>query len=130
MADRTRLRFLLPFTRAVIVPLTRPLARWLPGFGILEYRGRTSGRLYRTPMNVFHRGDRYVFALTYGPDVQWVKNIVAAGGCELVTTGRRIRLVEPRLVHDPARTLMPAPVRFFLGLMAVTEFLTMRIVRD
>jgi deazaflavin-dependent oxidoreductase (nitroreductase family) len=127
MASRTRLQFLLPFTRRFVNPITRLVAGWLPGFGILRYPGRTSGRDYRTPMNVFRRGDEYVFALTYGPDVQWVKNIVAAGGCLLVTRGRTIRLIGPRLVHDPTRSLMPPVVREFLGLMNVTEFLRARI---
>jgi deazaflavin-dependent oxidoreductase (nitroreductase family) len=121
------MQFLLPFTRRFVNPITRLVAGWLPGFGILRYRGRRSGTEYRTPMNVFRRGDEYVFALTYGPDVQWVKNIVAAGECQLVTRGRPIRLVEPRLVHDPRRSLMPPVVRQFLGLMRVTEFLRMRI---
>jgi deazaflavin-dependent oxidoreductase (nitroreductase family) len=127
MARPTRLQFLRPFTLRFVNPLTRLVAGWLPGFGILEYRGRASGKAYRTPMNVFRRGDEYVFALTYGADVQWVKNIVAAGKCGLVTRGGTIRLIEPRLVHDPARSLMPPVVRQFLGFMRVAEFLRMRI---
>ena len=127
MARPTRLQFLQPFTIRFVNPLTRLVAGWLPGFGILEHRGRTSGKAYRTPMNVFRRGDEYVFALTYGPDVQWVKNILAAGECRLVTGGRSLRLVGPRLFHDPTRSLMPPVVRQFLGFMHVTEFLRMRI---
>ena len=78
-------------------------------------------------MNVFLRGDTYVLALTYGSDVQWVKNVMAAGGCELTTGGRTIRLVAPELFVDPARRQMPQPVRAFLGLMHVTEFMRLRI---
>ena len=116
-----------PFTIRVVNPVTRLVAGWLPGFGILHYRGRKSGQEYRIPMNVFRRGDDYVFALTYGPDVQWVKNVIAAGECRLVTLGRSRRLIGPRLVHDPTRSLMPLVVRQFLGVMHVTEFLRMRI---
>ena len=116
-----------PFTIRVVNPVTRLVAGWLPGFGILHYRGRKSGKEYRIPMNVFRRGDEYVFALTYGPDVQWVKNVIAAGECRLVTLGRSRRLIGPRLVHDPTRSLMPLVVRQFLGVMHVTEFLRMRI---
>ena len=116
-----------PFTIRVVNPVTRLVAGWLPGFGILHYRGRKSGKEYRIPMNVFRRGDDYVFALTYGPDVQWVKNVIAAGECRLVTLGRSRRLIGPRLVHDPTRSLMPPVVRQFLGVMHVTEFLRMRI---
>jgi deazaflavin-dependent oxidoreductase (nitroreductase family) len=127
MAKPTRLQFLRPFTTNVFNPISRRFAGWLPGFGILIYRGRTSGRLFRTPMNVFRRGNAYVLALTYGPDVQWVKNVTAAGGCELVTRGRTVRLGAPRLFSDPARRRMPAAVRVLLGLMRVTEFMELRI---
>jgi deazaflavin-dependent oxidoreductase (nitroreductase family) len=120
------LNFMRPFTMRVINPITRRFAGRLPGFGILSCVGRRSGRPYRTPINVFRHGQDYVIALTYGSDVQWVKNVMAAGGCELETMGRTIRLTEPRLLVDPKQRLMPLPVRLFLRLMRVTEFLSMR----
>jgi deazaflavin-dependent oxidoreductase (nitroreductase family) len=128
MAQRTRLQFMRPFTIRFVNPLTRLVAGWLPGFGILQYRGRTSGKTYRTPMNVFRRGDHMVFALTYGPDVQWVKNVLAAGELEVRTMGRTLHLVEPELFHDPDQREMPFVIRPFLHAMRVTEFLRMRIV--
>lgn len=122
------MRFMRPFTTRFINPVTRWFAGHLPGFAILVYRGRRSGRVFRTPMNVFRRGEVYVFALTYGSDVQWVKNIVAAGGCELEMRGGTVRLIDPRLFVDPKQRLMPLPVRLFLRLMHVTEFVSMRRV--
>jgi deazaflavin-dependent oxidoreductase (nitroreductase family) len=98
----------------------------MPGFAMVTYVGRRSGRLYRLPLNLFRRGDEYTFALTYGPDVQWVQNVLAAGGCEIESGGRVTRLVEPRLVHDPTRSRVPQPVRTFLGLIGVHEFLVLR----
>ena len=50
MPSRTRLQFLRPFTIRFVNPVTRLVAGWLPGFGILRYRGRKSGKEYRTPM--------------------------------------------------------------------------------
>lgn len=118
-----------PFTTRFVNPVTRPVAGWLPGFGILRYRGRVSGKEYRTPMNVFRRGDQMVFALTYGPEVQWVRNIVAAGGCAVRSMGRDIHLIEPELFTDPACREMPLVIRPLLRFMRVTEFLRMRIDR-
>lgn len=126
MTTATRMAFLRPFTIRVVNPLTRRFAGRLPGFGLLTYKGRTSGRTYHTPMNVFKRGDDYLFALTYGSDVQWVKNVVAAGGCEIRVRGRDVRLVDPQLFVDPTCALMPTPVRQFLRLNRVSEFLRMR----
>jgi deazaflavin-dependent oxidoreductase (nitroreductase family) len=124
----SRLRFMRPFTTAVVNPVTRRFATHLPGFGVISYRGRRSGRRYRTPMNVFRHGRQWIFALTYGSDVDWVKNVVAAGAAELETRGRTLHLVEPEVVVDPTRHLVPAPVRIGLRLMRVSEFLRMREV--
>jgi deazaflavin-dependent oxidoreductase (nitroreductase family) len=117
---------LRPFATRVVNPVMRHVAGWLPGFGILTYAGRRSGRTYRTPVNVFRRGDRYVFFLTYGSDAEWVKNVLAAGGCWIRVRGRDVRLVEPEIVVDPARRMVMAPVRFVGRLGHVTEFLLMR----
>jgi deazaflavin-dependent oxidoreductase (nitroreductase family) len=118
--------FLRPYTTKFFNPISRRVAGRLPFFGILVYAGRKSGRTYRTPINVFRRGPDVVFALTYGADVQWVKNVMAAGGCRMVTMGRTVQLTEPRLTVDPTASLVPLPVRLFLRLMRVTEFLSMR----
>jgi deazaflavin-dependent oxidoreductase (nitroreductase family) len=115
-----------PFTTHVFNPISRRFVRWLPGFAILGYRGRKSGEAYRTPMNVFRYGGGWVFALTYGSDVQWVKNVLAAGEATLEIRTRTIRLVDPELIVDPERRLMPFGVRQLLGLMRVSVFLRMR----
>jgi deazaflavin-dependent oxidoreductase (nitroreductase family) len=125
-ATPTRIRFLRPFTKALINPVTGLFAGWLPGFAILTHVGRKSDRTYRTPINVFRRGDHYLFALTYGADVDWVKNVLAAGGCSMRERGRDIRLVEPELLVDPELRLMPAPVRAIGRFNRVTEILRMR----
>jgi len=125
-ARQPRTKFLQPFTTHVINPITRRFAGRLPGFAIIVHRGRRSGRIHRTPMNVFRDGDDWIFALTYGSDVQWVKNVLAAGEAELEAGGRTVDLVDPTLFVDPSRRLMPGPVRIFLGLIGVTEFLRMR----
>lgn len=123
---RPRIAGIRPFTTRFVNPITRLVAGRLPGFAILEHRGRRSGRLHRAPMNVFRRDGTYLFALTYSSDVDWVRNVLAAGECEIVTRGRRVRLVEPEIFVDPMRHLVPQPARLFLGLIRVTEFLRIR----
>ncbi|HJW48488.1 MAG TPA: nitroreductase family deazaflavin-dependent oxidoreductase, partial [Candidatus Limnocylindria bacterium] len=105
---------------------TRLFVHRLPGFAIISHRGRKSGQIHRTPMNVFRDGDDYLFALTYGSGVQWVKNVMAAGEADLRIGDRTIHLTDPELFVDPKRRLMPLPVRFMLGVMQVSEFLRMR----
>ncbi|HEY7702507.1 MAG TPA: nitroreductase family deazaflavin-dependent oxidoreductase [Candidatus Limnocylindrales bacterium] len=124
----TRLAFLRPFTTHLFNPLSRRVAGYLPWFGIVIVPGRRSGTIRRVPMNVFRTGDDYVMALTYGRDVDWVKNVLSAGGCRLQTRGRVVELGDPQLVHDPGRRLVPAVVRVFLGLLGVNDFLRLRPV--
>ncbi|HWD04624.1 MAG TPA: nitroreductase family deazaflavin-dependent oxidoreductase [Amycolatopsis sp.] len=114
------------FNRVVTNRVTRPFVGWLPGFGMLVHHGRRSGREFRTPLNVFRSGDGFVVALTYGPDTDWVKNVLAAGRAELLTRGRKHVVVEPRLVHDGSRRPMPPGVRQFLGLVGVEDFLLLK----
>ena len=111
--------------------VTRQLAPWLPGLGVVIHLGRRSGKTYRTPVNVFPRpGNRYVLALTYGPDTDWVKNVLAAGGCELLTRGTHIELTAPQLFHDEARREIRVVERAILGLLHVYDFLELRAVPD
>jgi deazaflavin-dependent oxidoreductase (nitroreductase family) len=114
------------FTTGLFNPISRHFAAWLPWFGILVYVGRKSGKTYHTPVNVFRHGEVYAVALTYGRDVAWVKNVLAAGGCEIVTRGRRIRVIEPRVFADDTQHLMPPLVRVILRVMRVRDFMTMR----
>ena len=103
-----------------------PLARRAPGFAIVMHVGRRSGRAYRTPVNLFRSGDRYVIALTYGADSQWVRNVLAAGAVDVETRGRMVHLVGPEIVVDPPRSHVPRPVRPVLGLARVDEFMLLR----
>jgi deazaflavin-dependent oxidoreductase (nitroreductase family) len=113
------------FNGRVTNRLTRHIAGWMPGFAIVSHVGRRSGRVYRTPVNVFRDGGRYVFALTYGADSQWVRNVLAAGGCEIRTRGTTVQLRDPQLVADPTRHLVPIPVRWILRLIDVEHFLAL-----
>jgi deazaflavin-dependent oxidoreductase (nitroreductase family) len=107
--------------------LTRPLAARLPWFAVVEHVGRRSGQLRQTPLNAFDRGSgRWTVALTYGPDVQWVRNVLAAGRCRMMVQGRWIELAEPRRYHDPARRHVPLVVRWALTVLHVEWFLELR----
>ena len=92
-------------------------AGWLPGFGILTHVGRKSGRVYRTPVNVFRAPNGFIIALTYSSQSEWVKNVLAAGGCELRTRGKKYQLSTPKVVRDPARRRFPIPVRLVLNIV-------------
>jgi deazaflavin-dependent oxidoreductase (nitroreductase family) len=118
------------FNKHVTNHVTGPSARWLPGFAVVTHLGRRSGAVYHTPVNVFRDGNRYVFALTYGANSDWVRNVVAADRCEIQTRGKTVRLVAPELFTDPTRRPVPIPARWILGLIHVDQFLALRRPAD
>lgn len=72
---------------------------WLvPPWGVVVHVGRSSGRIYRTPvMAVVRRGEVRIRIL-YGVESDWVQNLLAAGGGEFVRRGRTFRVEDPRVV--------------------------------
>lgn len=114
------------WNRAGLNRVMRHITPWVPGYGVVVHRGRRSGREYRTPVVVFPRPGRYVIALTYGRGTDWEKNVLAAGGFDLLTRGHRVHLTEPRVYHDTSRTGIRPVERYALGLLGVADFLEAR----
>jgi deazaflavin-dependent oxidoreductase (nitroreductase family) len=119
-------RIVRQWNKAGLNRVTTHIAPWAPGMGVVIHRGRRTGRLYQTPVTVFPAGDGYVFALTYGPDTDWVKNVLAAGGCELRTRGHATRLTAPRLYHDQSRRGIRPVERQVLRLIGAADFLRLQ----
>ncbi|HEY6303481.1 MAG TPA: nitroreductase family deazaflavin-dependent oxidoreductase [Terriglobales bacterium] len=120
---RFRKRWLAKINIAFTNRITSLFAGWLPGFGILTHVGRKSGKVYRTPLNVFRASSDFIIALTYGSQSEWVKNVLAAGGCELKTRGKKYQLSTPKVVRDPTRQRFPIPVRVVLRVVGADEYL-------
>ena len=108
----------------------RPIAARLPWFAVLEHVGRKTGTVRRTALMTFRRKpDRWVMALTYGTEVQWLRNVVAAGGGRLLSRGRWVDVAEPRQFRDASRSSVPLIIRPFLAVLRVSDFVEMREVR-
>jgi deazaflavin-dependent oxidoreductase (nitroreductase family) len=120
---RFRKRWLAKINIAFTNRITGLFAGWLPGFGILNHVGRKSGKIYRTPANVFRASNGFIIALTYSSQSEWVKNVLAAGGCELQTRGKKYQLSAPKVVRDPTRKRFPFPVRIVLRLVGADEYM-------
>ncbi len=120
---RFRKRWVAAFNLAVTNRITSRFAARLPGFGIITHVGRKSGRVYRTPVNVFRAPEGFLVALTYGRESEWVMNVVAAGGCHLETRGVRYHLSAPTIMRDPTRRRFPIPVRIVLRLIGANDFM-------
>jgi deazaflavin-dependent oxidoreductase (nitroreductase family) len=120
-------RRLARFNRLFANHLVGRIIPRFPGFGAVYHRGRKSGREYRTPVKVFRREDSYVMSLPYGSDSDWVKNVLAAGGCDLMTRGRRVHLVAPNVFIDTEQGEIPAFLRVALKRFHATEFIMLKL---
>lgn len=92
------------FNKAVNNPIQRQYAWLLPPWAIVVHRGRKSGRLYRTPVNAFKKGDTLAVVVLYGERSDWVQNLLAAAGGQVVRGGRTYPISDVRLLDvDTAR---------------------------
>ena len=81
----------------------------------------------RTQIQAIEQIDIRTLAHAGGIQVRQADLSVAAGGCEMQTRGRTIRLVDPELIVDPELRDMPWPLGVFLGRFnRVTELLWLR----
>jgi len=68
--------------------VTSRVARGRSGpFALVRHVGRKSGKSYETPIIVQRVAGGFVIELTYGPNVDWYRNIVAANGCSILFHG-------------------------------------------
>ena len=115
-------KFIATINKHVTNKIIPPFAKWLPPFAIVNHRGRRSGRRYRTPILAFPRDAGFVFALTYGPDVDWVKNLMASDGGGLEYKGEEIPIHTIRFAkYDDVRELFPYLVRIPLEFLISVE---------
>ena len=121
----------LQVVKHVVNPVTMRIARSGRGpFVLVRYVGRTSGRTYETPLLLGRAPDGFVTELTYGPHVQWYRNVVAAGGCTIVRGAKQWEVGAPRPL-DAATGLAAFPPnrRVLLRVLRRREFRLLPFVR-
>jgi hypothetical protein len=74
-------------------------------------------------VNVFREPDGFLIALTYGRECEWVRNVLAAEGCQLETRRVLYELSAPTIVHDPSRRRFPHVVRAIIGISGVNDYI-------
>lgn len=112
------------FNKRVVAHILGPLGGRVRPFAIVGHAGRSTGRAYETVVWAFERGGTIAIALIYGPDTDWVRNVLAAGGGSIDLGGSNTPITNPRLVGDDvALPFTPAPVKPALRALDVHEFL-------
>lgn len=106
--------FMRRVNRVFTNPLMGTLAWLVPPLAVVHHVGRKSGRRYRSPVVAFRSATGFVIPMTYGRDVDWARNLVAAHGGEIERLGRRVAFRNPRIVGlDQAASHLPAAARPF-----------------
>ncbi len=100
---RTKSPFLLKplirLQRAVINPRQLRSAG-TPGAyaAVIRHRGRVSGQAYETPVGAVAIDDGFVIGLVYGPDTNWLRNVLASGSATIVHDGATYAVDHPEVV--------------------------------
>lgn len=106
--------FMRRVNRVFTNPVLGTIAWLVPPLAIVHHVGRRSGRPYRSPVVALRSATGFVIPMTYGRDVDWARNMLHAGGCELERLGRRVPARNPRIVDlATAEPQLPAPARAF-----------------
>jgi deazaflavin-dependent oxidoreductase (nitroreductase family) len=100
----------------------------LPQFGVVVHRGRVSGREYQTLVNWWRDEETAIVALTYGSDVDWLKNLRAAGGGAIVNRKRIYRLGMPEVIGPEGLRRMPGALKVMLDGIDVDQFAVMPLI--
>ena len=72
----------------------------------LHHKGRRSGSAYTTPVVAEPVDQGFVLPLPYGDDVDWLRNVLAAGHATIDLHGRTYTASEPRVIG--AEEALPA----------------------
>lgn len=94
-------------------------------YSALRHLGRSSGREYVTPLSAYPLGDGFVMAVLYGEasKVDWVRNVIAAGGCVLKTCGEEYVLEKPEIIPaSQAEVAYPPFIRWVNRSRGIHEF--------
>jgi deazaflavin-dependent oxidoreductase (nitroreductase family) len=76
--------------------------RVLPLYGVLQHRGRRSGKTFRTPVVVRPTVDGFVVPMPWGERTDWYRNVRAAGECMIRWKGRDYMLAQPEVIDVAA----------------------------
>ncbi len=108
-----------------------PLGSLYFNLSALRHVGRSSGRAYVTPLSAYPLGDGFVLALAYGPDVDWCRNVLAAGKCTLIWKGHEYALEKPEILPiSEALEAYPLHARLFALAGGMKQFLWVHRQRE
>jgi len=119
---------LLSLLNKTVNRVTARIARTAHGpFSLVRHVGRKSGRTYETPIILARVPEGFIAELTYGENVNWLRNSLAAGGCVIVHHRHEYRVIGIEQCDvERGRSAFPFPFRSILKLLGRAEFRLLR----
>jgi deazaflavin-dependent oxidoreductase (nitroreductase family) len=99
-----------------------PFVRRFKHYAVVHHVGRVSGSSYRTPVYAFAGRNHWYIALTYGPEADWVRNVMTEGGSIRFASNHQKITAMTLVGRDEAWHHLPLLVRVFLRLLRVRDF--------
>ena len=89
---------------------------------VVQHVGRRSGKLYNTPVVAEHTSDGFIIPLTYGRQVDWLKNVQAAGSATIEEHGIKYRIIKPEILDRQAAQRLLRRNRWLIYRLLRVEF--------
>ena len=93
---------------------------------IIRHVGRRSGTSYSTPIIVEPLGNKFVFALPYGRNVDWYRNLLAAGRGTVIWRGKEYPVENPEPLLRTGLQALPFLLRGIVRIAGVQHFIEMK----
>ncbi len=120
------------FNKYIFNRLTLALTKSGRGpFSIVQHKGRRSGRAYQTPVLASYFDGMIVIPLSYGEKVDWLRNVLAQGGCEIIRNKNKINATNPEVIDSSvAYEVLPEERRRLFERHKMEKFLCLRVIES
>ena len=122
------LRLVKQYNKYVINPVMLRVSGRSGHSAVVHHVGRRSRKPYATPV-IAHRAEQdVIIPLPYGTDVDWLRNLLAAGRAAVDLDGRSLTVHEPTVVDiDEIVELLPASMVRTVRFNGAREALRLRV---
>lgn len=136
VAFRLRVRSDIDVARFFNKRITNPALMKLAGHRhwyatVIRHTGRRSGREYATPVWAQPAEENFLIPLPYGENVDWIRNVLAAGRAAIEAQGESYIVVEPEVVdRADAEPFVSTHARLLFRLFGIERYLKVKRLSD
>lgn len=119
------------FNKRLLNPVMMALDRHHWYAAVLKHKGRRSGNEYTTPVTVGRTDDSFVIPLSYGEEVDWLKNVRAEGRCTIETRSGTYVVGDPEVIdRAEALAIVPRHARLMFRLFGIERYVKVKQIAE